>query len=103
MALALSEGHFIYFIAMEVVLKDKSTSVVPEYTTIIVPRIYPTIKNGAPAQMRLYYKLYYRNGELYALENSNRCTIERNTDCWEYFHRRCSTLQKGKDYAIQNN
>lgn len=87
---------------MEVVLKPKSTGVVSEYTTIIVPRTYPTTKNGAPAQMKLYYKLYYRNGVLYALENSNRCGIGHNTDCWDYFYKRCLTLQKGRDYAIQN-
>lgn len=90
---------------MNIVLKQKdSTSVVPEYTSRITTRIYPVIRDGKPAQLRLQYKLYFRNGELYALENSHRCGISRDTDCWDYFNRRCSNLDKLKTYdaSLQN-
>lgn len=83
---------------MNVVLKDKSTSVVPEYTSKVTSRSYPVIRDGKPAQLKLQYRLYFRNGELYALENSHRCGIARNTDCWDYFNRRCANLTRLEAY-----
>lgn len=88
---------------MNVVLKDKSTSVVPEYTSKVTTRSYPVIRDGKLAQLKLQYRLYFRNGELYALENSHRCGIARNTDCWDYFNRRCGNLSKLKVYETLQN
>ena len=79
---------------MQVILKDKSTSVVPEYTSKVTTRSYPVMRDGKPAQLRLYF----HNGELYALENSHRCGIDRNTDCWDYFNRRCANLTRLEAY-----
>ncbi len=89
---------------MQVILKDKSTSVVPEYTSKVTTRSYPVMRDGKPAQLRLQYRLYFHNGELYALENSHRCGIGRNTDCWDFFTRRCSNLSKLRTYesTLQN-
>lgn len=89
---------------MNIVLKPKSTSVVPEYTSRITTRIYPVIRDGKLAQLKLQYKLYFRNGELYALENSHRCGIDHNTDCWDFFNKRCNNLSKLKVYdsSLQN-
>lgn len=87
---------------MEIKLKPKG-SVPSEYTSKIAYRKYQITKLGKPAQVWIRYKLYFRNGILYAIENSYGFGVKPDSDCWNYLTKRCKDLSAYENYVQSCN